>query len=100
MFKDSASAATVLEKFKLNPLEFEFEGKPLKIFQAYDKSDASSIPTKKEDRRNRENMLFGLYNMSAFKTEVNDLDKEKREFLIQTKKENFKMNPNLFTAKD
>lgn len=80
---------------ELNP--FEFEGKFLKIFQAYDKNDSSQIPVKKEDRRNREFMLFGLYN--NYNGELNDSDKEKREFIMKSKKDNFKNNPNLFTSK-
>lgn len=88
---DSASKANT----DLNP--FEFEGKNLKIFRAYDKSDQSQIPTKKEDKRNREYLLFGLYK--HFNGDLSDTDKEKREFLMNSKKDNFKNNPNLFTSK-
>lgn len=88
---ETASKATS----ELNP--FEFEGKNLKIFRAYDKSDQSQIPTKKEDKRNREYLLYGLYK--HFNGELSDTDKEKREFLMNSKKDNFKNNPNLFTSK-
>lgn len=83
------------KEFELNP--FEFEGKFLKIFQAYDKNDASQKPDKKEDRRNREFLLYGLY--TNYNGELSDSDKEKREFIIKSKKENFKNNPNLYTSK-
>ena len=49
-----------------------------------------------EDRRNRESLLFGLYN--HFNGDLNDMDKEKREYLMKMKKDNFTNNPNLFTS--
>lgn len=84
-----------LNSLNMNP--FEFQGKQLKIFRAYDKNDTSFKLEKKEDRRNREYLLFGLYK--HFNGDLNDIDKEKREFLMKSKKENFKNNPNLFTSK-
>lgn len=84
-----------LNSLNINP--FEFQGKQLKIFKAYDKNDTNFKLEKKEDRRNREYLLYGLYK--HFNGDLNDMDKEKREFLMKSKKENFKNNPNLFTSK-
>lgn len=102
MFSRPEDCDTVLETYdkclksnsELNP--FEFDGKYIKVFRAYDKSDSSQIPKKKEDRRNRESLLFGLYN--HFNGDLNDMDKEKREYLMKMKKDNFTNNPNLFTS--
>ena len=104
MFKNKETCDTLMqtydkltsEKSELNP--FEVDNKYLKILRAYDRSDSSAIPEKKEDRRNREFLLFGLYN--HFNGDLNDIDKEKRENFMASKKESFKKNPNLFTSKD
>ena len=104
MFKNIETCNSILnsynkvisEKSEINP--FEVDNKYLKILKAYDKSDSSQIPVKKEDRRNREFLLYGLYN--HFNGDLNDIDKEKRENFIASKKESFKNNPNLFTSKN
>ena len=95
--RDSKVPTLDLEINDISEEAFYLKGKHLKIFQAYDKNDSASIPQKKEDKRNRENLLFGLHN--HFNGDLNDTDKEKREFLIKSKKDNFKNNPNLFTSK-
>jgi hypothetical protein len=86
---------SIISQGEINP--FEFQGKFLKIYKAYDKNDSSQKPLKKEDRRNRENLLFGLYN--HFNGDLNEMDKEKREYLMSVKKENFTKNPNYYTSK-
>ena len=79
----------------LNLNLFEFQGKNLKVLKSY--GSKNEIPSKKDDRRNRENLLFGLYK--HFNGELNDIDKEKREYLMKSKKDNFTKNPNLLTSK-
>lgn len=102
MFKEMETLEKIISLFEdsaESPLfPFELDGKKLNIYRSYDKNDPSQIPNKRPDRRNREYLLFGLYNMNEFSTEVSQQDKEKREYLMKEKKESFKNNPNLFTS--
>lgn len=102
MFKEVETLEKIVSLFEQSDdsllFPFELDGKKLKIYRAYDRNDSSQIPDKRPDRRNREFLLFGLYNMNEFSTEVTLQDKEKREHLMKEKKESFKNNPNLFTS--
>ena len=81
--EDCSSVLDIYNKSQSNQSElnpFESEGKYLKTFPVYDKSNTEDMPKKKEDRRNREYMLFGLYN--HFNGDLNEMDKEKREYQV------------------
>lgn len=74
---------------------FELHGKYLKIYPAMNRKQAP-VAVKEIDKRNERNLLFGLN--SKVEGEVTEIDKEKREYFVNIKKEDFEKNPNLFVS--
>ena len=84
---------------ELNP--FELEGRNLKLFDVKSKEEIKNLSkdkNKKETKRNKEYLYYGLSKESIKNcdliNEINDIDNNKREKLIQIKKNNYYQNPN------
>ena len=88
---------------EMNP--FELDGRYLKLFDAMTREELKSLEKekdKKNTRRNKTYLYYGLSKetISKFKEfeKITEKDKEKRERLIQIKKENFYSNPNFHVS--
>lgn len=82
---------------EMNP--FEIDGRNLKLFEAVSRDKVKELQKdKKQDLRNKEFLYYGLSNESIANCELIDditnIDKEKRERLIEIKKNNYYKNPN------
>jgi nucleolar protein 4 len=102
MFSKDTTFKKVLETYrnytrenKISP--FELDGKYLKIMPAYDRSKKEEFEEKKKDKRNRENLLFGL--TEHYNGELSLIDGDKRQNIITSKQTNFDTNPNYFVSK-
>ena len=88
---------------EMNP--FELDGRYLKLFDAITREELKNLEKekdKKNTRRNKTYLYYGLSKetISKFKEfeKITEKDKEKRERLIQIKKENFYSNPNFHVS--
>ena len=87
----------------MNP--FELDGRYLKLFDAMTREELKNLEKekdKKNTKRNKTYLYYGLSKetISKFKEfeKITEKDKEKRERLIQIKKENFYSNPNFHVS--
>ena len=87
----------------MNP--FELEGRYLKLFDAISKEELKNLEKEKEkknSKRNKTYLYYGLSKETISKLKefqnITEKDKEKRERLIQIKKENFYNNPNFHVS--
>jgi len=88
---------------EMNP--FELDGRYLKLFDAMTREELKNLEKekdKKNTKRNKTYLYYGLSKetISKFKEfeKITEKDKEKRERLIQIKKENFYSNPNFHVS--
>ena len=88
---------------EMNP--FELEGRYLKLFDAMTREDLKNLEKekdKKNSKRNKTYLYYGLSKESILKFKeyenITDVDKEKRERLIQIKKDNYYKNPNFHVS--
>jgi len=88
---------------EMNP--FELEGRYLKLFDAMSREDLKNLEKekdKKNSKRNKTYLYYGLSKESIIKFKeyenITDIDKEKRERLIQIKKDNYYKNPNFHVS--
>ena len=88
---------------EMNP--FELDGRYLKLFDAMTREELKNLEkekNKKNTKRNKTYLYYGLSKetISKFKEfeKITEKDKEKRERLIQIKKENFYSNPNFHVS--
>ena len=88
---------------EMNP--FELEGRYLKLMDAMTREDLKNLEQEKEKKNSKRNKTYLYYGLSKetickFKEYENftDTDKEKRERLIQIKKNNFYNNPNFHVS--
>ena len=88
---------------EMNP--FELDGRYLKLFDAMTREELKNLEKdkdKKNSKRNKTYLYYGLSKetISKFKEfeKITEKDKEKRERLIQIKKENFYSNPNFHVS--
>ena len=88
---------------EMNP--FELDGRYLKLFDAMTREELKNLEKekdKKNTKRNKTYLYYGLSKetISKFKEfeKITKKDKEKRERLIQIKKENFYSNPNFHVS--
>ena len=88
-----------LNKDEMNP--FELEGRNLKLFEAKTRDEIKEIKennNKKQSKRSKEYLYYGLskesLNNCKLNEEITEEDKNKREKLIQIKKDNYYNNPN------
>ncbi len=88
---------------EMNP--FELDGRYLKLFDAMTREELKNLEKekdKKNTKRNKEYLYYGLSKetINKFKEYENmtEKDKERREKLIQIKKENFYKNPNFHVS--
>ena len=88
---------------EMNP--FEIEGRHLKLFDAMTREELKNLEKekdKKNSKRNKSYLYYGLSKetISKFKEykNITEKDKERREKLIQIKKENFYNNPNFHVS--
>jgi nucleolar protein 4 len=88
---------------EMNP--FELEGRNLKLFDAISKNDIKNLEKekdKKQSKRSKEFLYYGLskesINNCDLIEEINDIDIQRREKLIQIKKDNYYNNPNFHVS--
>ena len=88
---------------EMNP--FELEGRYLKLFDAMTREDLKNLEKekdKKNAKRNKTYLYYGLSKESIIKFKeyenITDVDKERRERLIQIKKDNYYKNPNFHVS--
>ena len=88
---------------EMNP--FELEGRYLKLFDAMTREELKNLEKQKEQKNSKRNKTYLYYGLSKetiskFKEyeNISEKDKEKRERLIQIKKENFYSNPNFHVS--
>ena len=88
---------------EMNP--FELEGRNLKLFDAISKNDIKNLEKekdKKQSKRSKEFLYYGLskesINNCDLIEEINDIDIQRREKLIQIKKDNYYKNPNFHVS--
>ena len=88
---------------EMNP--FELDGRYLKLFDAMTREELKNLEKdkdKKNSKRNKTYLYYGLSKetISKFKEfeKITEKDKEKRERLIQIKKQNFYSNPNFHVS--
>ena len=88
---------------EMNP--FELEGRNLKLFDAISKDEIKNLEKekdKKQSKRSKEFLYYGLskesINYCDLIEEINDLDIQRREKLIQIKKDNYYKNPNFHVS--
>ena len=88
---------------EMNP--FELEGRYLKLFDAMSREDLKNLEKEKEQKNSKRNKTFLYYGLSKetiikFKEyeNITEKDKEKRERLIQIKKDNYYKNPNFHVS--
>ena len=88
---------------EMNP--FELEGRYLKLMEAMTREDLKNLEQEKEKKNSKRNKTYLYYGLSKetiskFKEyeNITDTDKEKRERLIQIKKNNFYGNPNFHVS--
>ena len=88
---------------EMNP--FELEGRYLKLFDAMTREELKNIEKQKDQKNSKRNKTYLYYGLSKetiskFKEyeNISEKDKEKRERLIQIKKENFYSNPNFHVS--
>ena len=88
---------------EMNP--FELEGRYLKLFDAMSREDLKNLEIEKEQKNSKRNKTFLYYGLSKetiikFKEyeNITEKDKEKRERLIQIKKDNYYKNPNFHVS--
>ena len=88
---------------EMNP--FELEGRYLKLFDAMTREELKNLEKEKEQKNSKRNKTYLYYGLSKetilkFKEyeNINEKDKEKRERLIQIKKENYYKNPNFHVS--
>ena len=88
---------------EMNP--FELDGRYLKLFDAVSRDELKNIEKekeKKDSKRNKNYLYYGLSKESIIKFKeyenITDSDKEKRERLIQIKKDNYYKNPNFHVS--
>ena len=88
---------------EMNP--FKLEGRYLKLFDAMSREDLKNLEKEKEKKdakRNKTYLYYGLSKESIIKFKeyenITEKDKEKRERLIQIKKDNYYKNPNFHVS--
>jgi len=88
---------------EMNP--FELEGRYLKLFDAMTREELKDLEKEKEKKNSKRNKTYLYYGLSKetiikFKEyeNISDTDKQKRERLIQIKKDNFYNNPNFHVS--
>ena len=88
---------------EMNP--FELEGRYLKLFDAMTREELKDLEKekdKKNSKRNKTYLYYGLSKESIIKFKeyenITDTDKQKRERLIQIKKDNYYNNPNFHVS--
>jgi len=88
---------------EMNP--FELDGRYLKLFDAMTKEELKNLEKEKDKKNTKRNKTYLYYGLSKetitkFKNyqNITEKDKEKREKLIQIKKENFYNNPNFHVS--
>ena len=88
---------------EMNP--FELEGRYLKLFDAMSREDLKNLEKEKEQKNSKRNKTYLYYGLSKetilkFKEyeNITEKDKEKRERLIQIKKDNYYKNPNFHVS--
>ena len=88
---------------EMNP--FELDGRYLKLFDAMTREELKNLEKDKEKKNSKRNKTYLYYGLSKetiskFKEfeKITEKDKEKRERLIQIKKENFYSNPNFHVS--
>ena len=88
---------------EMNP--FELEGRYLKLFDAMTREELKNLEKEKDKKNSKRNKTYLYYGLSKetitkFKNyqNISEKDKEKREKLIQIKKENFYNNPNFHVS--
>ena len=88
---------------EMNP--FELEGRYLKLFDAMTREELKNLEKekdKKNSKRNKTYLYYGLSKESIIKFKeyenITDTDKQKRERLIQIKKDNYYNNPNFHVS--
>ncbi len=88
---------------EMNP--FELDGRYLKLFDAMTREELKNLEKDKEKKNSKRNKTYLYYGLSKetiskFKEfeKMSEKDNEKRERLIQIKKENFYSNPNFHVS--
>jgi len=88
---------------EMNP--FELDGRYLKLFDAMTREELKNLEKEKDKKNTKRNKTYLYYGLSKetitkFKEfeKITEKDKEKRERLIQIKKENFYSNPNFHVS--
>ena len=88
---------------EMNP--FELDGRYLKLFDAMTREELKNLEKDKEKKNSKRNKTYLCYGLSKetiskFKEfeKMSEKDNEKRERLIQIKKENFYSNPNFHVS--
>ena len=88
---------------EMNP--FELDGRYLKLFDAMTREELKILEKEKDKKNTKRNKTYLYYGLSKetigkFKEfeKITEKDKEKRERLIQIKKENFYSNPNFHVS--
>ena len=88
---------------EMNP--FELEGRYLKLFDAMTREELKDLEKEKEKKNSKRNKTYLYYGLSKetitnFKEyeNITDTDKQKRERLIQIKKDNYYNNPNFHVS--
>ena len=88
---------------EMNP--FELDGRYLKLFNAMTREELKNLEKDKEKKNSKRNKTYLYYGLSKetiskFKEfeKMSEKDNEKRERLIQIKKENFYSNPNFHVS--
>jgi hypothetical protein len=101
LYKEYSSKKSNFDE--MNP--FELEGRYLKLFDAISKEELKNLEKEKEkknSKRNKTYLYYGLSKETISKLKefqnITEKDKEKRERLIQIKKENFYNNPNFHVS--
>ena len=101
LYKDYSSKRSNFNE--MNP--FELEGRYLKLFDAMTREELKDLEKEKEKKNLKRNKTYLYYGLSKetitnFKEyeNITDTDKQKRERLIQIKKDNYYNNPNFHVS--